>query len=98
MAEEQAMKPAAAYSMQRFLRYRGPTGTLLNELADASFYHANCRIIFVSRQISFHHRDRLTRACTAHCCILLLTASVCMRTWPTDSAQRRSLMRGASSF
>ncbi len=26
---------------------RGPTGTLLNELADASFSHADCRIIFV---------------------------------------------------
>ena len=31
---------------------RGPTGTLLNELADASFSHADCRIIFVRYQQS----------------------------------------------
>ena len=27
--------------------YRGPTGTLLNELADASFDGAGCEIIYV---------------------------------------------------
>ena len=28
--------------------YRGPTGTLLNELADASFDAASCEIVYVS--------------------------------------------------
>ena len=32
--------------------YRGPTGTLLNELADASFDAASCEIIFVSPSAS----------------------------------------------
>ena len=44
---------------------------LLNELADASFYHANCRIIFVSSRSCVppiqHH---LRNSCTAHLCVL----------------------------
>jgi hypothetical protein len=32
--------------------YRGPTGTLLNELADASFDGAGCEIIYVRRRFN----------------------------------------------